>query len=96
MYKAFNNASSNQNEKIISNSFSLQTLKLSPSSFYDNESLILVYYLSRVNKSLVYLNSHYNVIPNLHLQNNPLFNKMYSLMPDVVSTLTYSILLHTL
>lgn len=33
----------------------MKKLKLTPYAFYDNESLSLVYYLSRVNKSLSYL-----------------------------------------
>lgn len=90
MYKAFNSTAALKSPSVTSPSFSLQTLKLSPSSFYDNESLTLVYHLSRVNKSLVYLNSHYNIIPNLSLQYNPLLSKMYSLMPDIVNEPTYS------
>jgi hypothetical protein len=90
MYKAFNMTSS-PNPKINSHrNFPLQALKLSPNSFYDNESITLVYHLSRVNKSLVYLNNHYTVLPNLCVQYNPIFNKMYSLMPDVITTSSYS------
>jgi hypothetical protein len=90
MYKAFNMTSS-PNPKINSHrNFPLQALKLSPNSFYDNESITLVYHLSRVNKSLVYLNNHYTVLPNLYVQYNPIFNKMYSLMPDVITTSSYS------
>ena len=90
MYKAFNMTSSTNPKMNLHRNFPLQTLKLSPNSFYDNESITLVYHLSRVNKSLVYLNNHYTVLPNLCVQYNPIFNKMYSLMPDVITTSSYS------
>lgn len=90
MYNAFN-ITSPTNSKINSHqNLPLQTLKLTPNSFYDSESITLVYHLSRVNKSLVYLNNHYTILSNLRIQYNPMFNKMYSLMPDVVSTSSYS------
>jgi hypothetical protein len=90
MYKAFNITPSKDIKMSTPQNFPLQTLKLSSNSFYDNESITLVYHLGRVNKSLIYLNSHYNILPNLYTHYNPIFHKMYSLMPDVVNTSTYS------
>ena len=85
MHKAFNVSSSSNFTKSIKPSPLPQTFKLSPIPFYDNHSLTLAHYISKVNKSLGFLNNHYNVIPTNYIKSNPLLNKMYSLMPDAVS-----------
>ena len=54
LYKAFNDTHITITKK-TSLPTNLKKLKLTPYAFYDNESLSLVYYLSRVNKSLSYL-----------------------------------------
>ena len=90
MYKAFNASNTTELPKTTHNSFSPEALKFTSTPFYDNESLTLVYHLSKVNKSLVFLNSHYNIVSNLYSSYNPLLNKVYSLMPDVVDTPTTS------
>jgi hypothetical protein len=85
MYKAFNAPNSSDLTKSVQRSTPLQTFKLSSASFYDNQSLTLAYYVSKVNKSLGFLTSHYTINPVSHKDSNPSFNKIYSLMPDVVS-----------
>ena len=90
MYKAFNVHSVQSLPKPSITLPSQNSLKLTSTPFYNNESLTLVYHLSKVNKSLVFLNSHYNVVSSFYSSYNPLLNKMYSLMPDVVTTQTPS------
>lgn len=86
MHKAFNVTESSDLTRSIKKSVNPQTLKLSPIFYYDTQSLILVHYVSKVNKSLGFLNNHYNITSVNHVTSNPLLNKMYSLMPDVVSS----------
>jgi len=86
MHKAFNVTESSDLTRSIKKSVNPQTLKLSPIFYYDTQSLTLVYYVSKVNKSLGFLNNHYNITSVNHVTSNPLLNKMYSLMPDVVSS----------
>lgn len=86
MHKAFNVTKSSDLTRSIKKSVNPQTLKLSPIFYYDTQSLTLVYYVSKVNKSLGFLNNHYNITSVNYITSNPLLNKMYSLMPDVVSS----------
>lgn len=90
MYKAFNTPNTVELPKAVRGTVAPQVLKFTSAPFYDNESLTLVYHLSKVNKSLVFLNSHYNIVSHFHNMYNPLLNKIYSLMPDVVNTSTVS------
>lgn len=90
MYKAFNTSSVVSPTHVVSSTTNYKPFKLSPSSFYDSESLTLVHRLSKVNRSLGLLNGRDDFVSNLSKNHNPLLNKMYSLMPDVVSTLSSS------
>ena len=85
MHRAFNVTKSSDLRWSIKKPLNHQTLKLSPIFYYDTQSLTLVYYVSKVNKSLGFLNNHYNITSVNHTTSNPFLNKMYSLMPDVIS-----------
>jgi hypothetical protein len=84
MYKAFNVSTVSDLKKSTKQPLLTQTFKLTPVYLYDNQSLVLAY-VSKINKSLGFLTSHYNIVPTKHFGSNPSLNKIYSLMPDVVT-----------
>lgn len=86
LYKAFNTSSTFSSENQLPANILPKNLKLTPTSFYDNESLSLVYYLSRVNKSLSLLNNQVVLPRSFNKDRNPALNKMYTLLPDLVSS----------
>ena len=90
MHKAFNVGNSTDILTPVKTSLPAKTLTLSPILFFDTQSLTLVHHISKVNQSLGFLNNHYTITPTNHTSHKPLLNRMYSLMPDVVSNVTSS------
>ena len=90
MHKAFNVVNSTDILTPVKTSLPAKTLTLSPILFFDTQSLTLVHHISKVNQSLGFLNNHYTITPTNHTSHKPLLNRMYSLMPDVVSNVTSS------
>jgi hypothetical protein len=84
LYKAFNDKE-HMSSPIVPHSTHFKKLNLAPSVVYDNNALDLVYYLSKVTKSLSYMKPQ-NFLQHATQNNqNRLLIHMYDLLPEATN-----------
>lgn len=83
--KVFNVLNSSDLVRSVSDSTLPQTFKLTLVPLYNNHSLNLTYYVSKVNKSLRFLNKDYSVLPVNCIQFNLSLNKIHNLIPNTIN-----------